>query len=110
MRLLLQHHSSYRYPTPATLGTHTLRLRPTAHAHARIETYRLVVAQEHRLRWQQDPYGNHVARVDFVPDKPVRSLDVLVELSLDVRPVNPFDFILEEYAERVPFELSLIHI
>ena len=36
MRLLVQHRSRYTYPTPANLGTHTLRLRPTAHTRARI--------------------------------------------------------------------------
>jgi uncharacterized protein (DUF2126 family)/transglutaminase-like putative cysteine protease len=80
-----------------------MRLRPTAHARARIETYRLLIEQEHRLRWQQDPYGNHIARVHFPADAPVRALDLLVELVLDVRPVNPFDFLLEDLAERVPF-------
>jgi uncharacterized protein (DUF2126 family) len=103
VRLLVQHRSHYGYPTPASLGPHTIRLRPTAHARARIETYRLLIEQEHRLRWQQDPYGNHIARVHFPADAPVRALDLLVELVLDVRPVNPFDFLLEELAETVPF-------
>lgn len=104
MRLLIQHRSSYRYPRPAHLGPHTLRLRPTAHAKARIETYRLLVEPAPTLRWQQDPYGNHVAKVHFVADEPTSSLDILVELTVDVRPVNPFDFLLEELAERVPFD------
>jgi uncharacterized protein (DUF2126 family)/transglutaminase-like putative cysteine protease len=103
VRLLVQHRSHYGYPTPAVLGPHTIRLRPTAHARARIETYRLLLEQEHRLRWQQDPYGNHIARVHFPADAPVRAFDILVELVLDVRPVNPFDFLLEDLAERVPF-------
>jgi uncharacterized protein (DUF2126 family)/transglutaminase-like putative cysteine protease len=103
VRLLVQHRSHYGYPTPANLGPHTMRLRPAAHARARIETYRLLIEQEHRLRWQQDPYGNHVARAHFPDDTPVRALDLLVELVVDVRPVNPFDFLLEQLAEQVPF-------
>ncbi|MCU0682821.1 MAG: transglutaminase family protein [Polyangiaceae bacterium] len=103
MRLLFQHRSRYGYPTPTRLGPHTLRLRPTAHARARVETYRLHVEPAHRLRWQQDPYGNHVARIDFEPEAAITSLEVLVEMAIDVRPVNPFDFLLEGYAERVPF-------
>ncbi|HUS65111.1 MAG TPA: transglutaminase family protein [Kofleriaceae bacterium] len=104
MRLLVQHRSSYRYPTPATLGTHTLRLRPAAHTAARVETYRLLVQPETPLLWQQDPYGNHVARVHFDMDRPTRELDILVEMAVDIRPVNPFDFRLDDYASRVPFE------
>lgn len=103
MRLLIQHQSSYRYPRPAHLGTHTLRLRPTAHTKARVETYRLLINPEHTLRWQQDPYGNHIARVHFPADQPTPSLDILVELTVEVRPVNPFDFLLDELAEKTPF-------
>ena len=104
MRLLLQHRSSYHYPVPANLGPHTLRMRPTAHAKARIETYRLLIGCEHTLRWQQDPYGNHIAKVHFPAEPQVDSLDILVEITVDVRPVNPFDFLLEELAENTPFE------
>jgi|GEM_PF-6507950 len=91
MRLLIQHQSHYRYPRPAHLGTHTLRMRPAAHAKARIETYRLQIGCERTLRWQQDPYGNHIAKVMFPADEPTASLDILVELTVEVRPVNPFD-------------------
>jgi uncharacterized protein (DUF2126 family)/transglutaminase-like putative cysteine protease len=102
VRLLVQHRSRYTYPTPATLGPHTLRLRPSAHTRARVETYRLKVEPEPRLRWQQDPFGNHVARLHF-PDRQVDELDILVEMTVEVRPVNPFDFLLEDFAEQVPF-------
>ena len=104
MRLLIQHRSQYRYPRPANLGPHTLRLRPTAHAKARIETYRLLLGCEHTLRWQQDPYGNHIAKVHFPAEPAIPELDILVELTVDVRPVNPFDFLLEELAEKAPFD------
>lgn len=103
MRLLVQHRSRYVYPTPASLGPHTLRLRPAAHTRARVEAYRLVIEPEHTLRWQQDPYGNHVARVHFPPDQRADALDVLVELVVEVHPVNPFDFLLDDVAERAPF-------
>jgi uncharacterized protein (DUF2126 family)/transglutaminase-like putative cysteine protease len=103
MRLLIQHRSRYLYPKPAELGPHTLRLRPTAHTRARIETYRLRVGAEHTLRWQQDPYGNHVAKIHFPAEVGITELDILVEITADVRPVNPFDFLLETFAETVPF-------
>jgi uncharacterized protein (DUF2126 family) len=103
MRLLIQHKSAYRYPRAANLGTHTLRLRPAAHAKAKIETYRLLVSGDHTLRWQQDPYGNHIAKVHFPYQNPIETLEILVELTAEVRPVNPFDFLLDELAETVPF-------
>ncbi|HEY8142566.1 MAG TPA: transglutaminase family protein [Kofleriaceae bacterium] len=103
MRLLVQHRSLYRYGAPAALGPHTVRLRPATHARAAIESYSLTIAPEHQLRWQQDPYGNHIARITFRSGTRVAALDVLVELAVDVRPVNPFDFFLDDRCEQVPF-------
>lgn len=104
MRILVTHRSHYHYPKPATLGPHTVRLHPAPHTRARIETYRLLVEPAHRLRWFQDPYGNRVARLDFVPDETTEHFEVRVELALQINPVNPFDFLLEPLAEKAPFE------
>ena len=104
MRLLVQHRSLYRYGAPAALGPHTVRLRPATHARAAIESYSLTISPENQIRWQQDPYGNHVARVVFRSGTRVAALDILVELAVDVRPVNPFDFFLDDRCERVPFD------
>ncbi|MFT3764388.1 MAG: transglutaminase family protein [Minicystis sp.] len=103
MRLLIQHQSRYRYPRPATLGPHLVRLRPANHAKAKIEAFGLRIEQPCNLRWQQDPSGNHVARVSFDEGARVDRFDVLVELAVDIRPVNPFDFYLDGVAEKLPF-------
>jgi uncharacterized protein (DUF2126 family)/transglutaminase-like putative cysteine protease len=102
MRILLQHRTSYQYPEPASLGAHTVRLRPATHAKAKIETYALKVEQPCGLRWQQDPAGNRVARLTFEGER-VRSLDLLVEMAVDIRPVNPFDFFIDPRCEQAPF-------
>jgi uncharacterized protein (DUF2126 family) len=103
MRVLLQHRSHYTYPRPAALGPHVLRLRPANHTRARIETYRLLIEQEHRLHWQQDPHGNHLARITFRAGQTLATLDVLVELAVDIQPINPFDFFIDDRARTAPF-------
>ena len=102
MRLLIQHQSRYRYARPAILGPHLVRLRPAEHTRARVESYGLHVSPSTDLRWQQDPYGNRVARLSFRRDSRVETLELLVELALEIRPINPFDFLLERIAEAVP--------
>ena len=103
VRLHLQHRSRYQYATPAQLGPHTLRLHPAPHTRARVETYRLIVEPSARMRWYSDPFGNRVARVDFAPEETLTSFEVVVELAVQIEPVNPFDFLLEPMAETAPF-------
>ncbi|WP_437999004.1 transglutaminase family protein [Sorangium sp. So ce185] len=103
MRLLIQHRTRYTYPRPASLGPHLIRLRPATHAKAKIESYSLKIDPPIAAHWQQDPYGNHVARVLLPAGERVPHLDILVELAVDVRPVNPFDFYLDERVKQVPF-------
>ena len=103
MRLLLQHRTHYAYEKPAGLGPHVIRLRPATHAKAAIETYSLSILQPCGLRWQQDPAGNHIARVTFGANERVTAFDVLVEMAVDVRPVNPFDFFVDARCETFPF-------
>lgn len=102
MRVLVQHRSTYRYPRPAVLGPHLLRLRPCNHTRARIESYRLAIEGPHRIYWQQDPHGNHVARVTFPVGQPTRALDILVELAIELSPVNPFDFLVDPRCKTLP--------
>ena len=103
MRVAIQHRSRYVYPRPALLGPQTIRLRPSDHARAAIESYTLAIEPEHRLHWQRDPHGNHVARVTFKAGQATAALDIRVELSVDIRPINPFDFFIDDRARTVPF-------
>ena len=103
MRVVIQHRSRYLYPSPALLGPQVVRLRPADHARALIERYKLVIGPEHRLHWQRDPHGNHIARVTFKAGQTTQALDLLVELAVDIRPVNPFDFFIDDRVKTYPF-------
>jgi uncharacterized protein (DUF2126 family) len=103
VRVLIQHRSRYVYPSPTLLGPQMIRLRPADHARANIESYQLAVSPEHRMHWQRDPHGNHVARVTFKAGQRVDALEMVVEIAVDVRPVNPFDFFVDDRAKKLPF-------
>lgn len=103
MRLLVQHRTRYGFPRPAALGPHLVRLRPAAHARAIVESYSLEIAEPCDLKWQQDPNGNRLARLTFRAGQLVDSLTVAVQLVLDVKPVNPFDFFIDDRCRTAPF-------
>lgn len=103
MRVLIQHRSRYVYPQPALLGPQVIRLRPSDHTRARIESYALAIGPEHRMHWQRDPHGNHVARATFKAGQATSQLELLVELGVDIQPVNPFDFFVDDRVKTVPF-------
>ena len=103
MRLLVQHSSTWAYPSPAALGPHLIRLRPANHTKADIETYGLTITPGGDVRWQQDPYGNHVGRLTYPAGTKVETLEVGVEFTCDIMPVNPFDFFVDDRCKDAPF-------
>ena len=109
MRLALAHRSRYVYPRPAMLGPHLVRLRPAGHARSRVERYALRVSEPGAIRWHHDAANNQVARVTWTGAR-LSELEVAVEMSLCLEPVNPLDFTLDLFAERTPFEYGVLGV
>ncbi|TCK01053.1 uncharacterized protein (DUF2126 family) [Nocardia alba] len=103
IKVSLEHRTAYSFDRLVEVHPHEVRLRPAPHSRTPIEAYSLEVSPaEHFVNWQQDAFGNFVARLVF--PNPTRELSITVGLIADLEVVNPFDFFIEDYAEFFPFE------
>ncbi|MBF0158076.1 MAG: transglutaminase family protein [Magnetococcales bacterium] len=102
IRVAIRHQTHYQYDRATLLLPHVFRLRPAAHCRTPIRGYTLrITPANHFLNWQQDPFGNFLARVVF--QNRTRSMHIDVEVIADLTVINPFDFFIEESAEFYPF-------
>ncbi|MDA0977313.1 MAG: IMP dehydrogenase, partial [Proteobacteria bacterium] len=102
IQVALKHYTDYTFDRAVSVMPHVVRLRPAPHCRTPIKSYSLKVEPgDHFINWQQDPFGNYLARFVF-PEK-MRSLRIHVELIAELIVINPFDFFLEETAEHYPF-------
>src|SRR5215472_928423 len=102
LHVALTHRTHYGYDRAVSVGPQIVRLRPAPHCRTPILAYSLsIVPAPHFLNWQQDPFGNFLARV-LVPGE-TKELTVTVDLISDMAAINPFDFFVEESAVGYPF-------
>ncbi|MEC8885274.1 MAG: transglutaminase family protein, partial [Bacteroidota bacterium] len=103
LKVTISHKTKYKYDKRISLSPHIFRLRPAPHSRTPIEAYSLKIKPEnHFFNWQQDPFGNYLARVVF-PEK-TDELSIDVEIIADLKTINPFDFFVEDSVEEFPFK------
>jgi uncharacterized protein (DUF2126 family)/transglutaminase-like putative cysteine protease len=102
IRVGLNHRTEYKFDRRINVSPHLVRLRPAPHCRTPVLSYSLKVdPAEHFVNWQQDPFGNWVARYVF-PEK-IDHLCFEVDLVAELTVINPFDFFIEEHARTFPF-------
>jgi transglutaminase-like putative cysteine protease len=101
-RIQIQHLTRYRYAETVTLLPHALHLRPREGHDIRVQSSRLQISPEFRIRWKRDVYSNSVAVVEFL--RPADDLVISSEVVVEHYEEIPLDFVLEDGARHYPFE------
>lgn len=104
MLLSIQHKTHYRYPESVQFTPHRILLRPKDHHSLSVETFDLRIEPEAKVHWMVDAYENQLAVVNF--QRPSSELRIEAHLTTSLRTSNPFDFIIEPYAETYPFSYN----
>ncbi|CDO88202.1 transglutaminase [Mycobacterium triplex] len=108
IKVALEHRTSYTFDRLVPVFPHVVRLRPAPHSRTPIEAYSLrVEPADHFINWQQDALGNFLARLVF--PNPMQQLTITVGLIADLKVINPFDFFIEDWAEKWPPASGLIY-
>lgn len=107
MRYSITHHTVYTYDRPTALAPHTLRLRPRCDVTQKLHAFRLHLdPAPQRLMETVDLDGNPILQVTF-PDQPVTQLTIETQFEVETLRTNPFDFLLEPWAVRLPIDYPI---
>jgi transglutaminase-like putative cysteine protease len=103
-RLRIQHLTEYLFPTPVTLNTHKLLIRPREGHDVRIESSKLVITPTYNIKWQRDIFDNSLAVVNFLEQS--NRLSIASEVVIQHYDQAPFDFLIDDYAVNYPFSYA----
>ena len=103
IKVSLEHRTTYHFDRPVGIGPHIVRLRPAPHS----RTPDRVLLADRQPRQITSSTGSRTRSATIWPGwcfpKKADKLEITVGLVADMGVINPFDFFIEEYAERYPF-------
>lgn len=103
MRYSIHHETTYTYDRPVILAPHLLRLRPRSDGWQTLEEFILKITPEPiGVGEAIDLDGNTTIQVWF--DREITRLEIRAESVVETRVSNPFQYLLEPWANRLPFD------
>ncbi len=105
IEIALNHQKLYRFDRPVILGPHILRLRPIPHCRTPIKSYSLkIIPENYSIHWGRDVNSNWICKLNLPNKTDIFKLEV--DLVAEIKSINPFDFLVDDYAAEYPFNYS----
>lgn len=102
MKLAVRYVADYEYAEKASFSPHLARLFPRPDLALVIERSAFHTDEQATVQYRQDLFDNLVANC-FYPEK-LELLPFRLELDLEIREKNPFEFLLDSHAIDLPFQ------
>lgn len=104
MRYQISHTTTYHYSQPVNLFPHVVRLRPRSDSHQTLQSFSMLVTPSPINQSQVvDLDGNSLVKLWFKPE-PTESLTVQVLSQVETHEANPFNYLLEPWALKLPID------
>lgn len=106
MKIGIRYQADYIYDEAASFSTHRVRLFPRADLFGRVERIAFKTDPGADVQFRRDLFDNVTANC-FYPEK-LSVLPYSLEIDLELQERNPFHFLLDSRALRVPFEYNSV--
>ncbi|MGR9046394.1 MAG: transglutaminase family protein [Gammaproteobacteria bacterium] len=103
-RIEITHTTRYEYAEPVEFLTHKLHVRPREGHDIRIESSKLSISPNYKIRWERDIYSNSIALVDFVGKSP--TLEITSDVVVQHYGEHPLEFAVDKSAMFYPFHYN----
>ena len=103
-RIEITHTTRYEYSEPVEFLTHKLHVRPREGHDIRIESSKLSIAPNYKIRWERDIYSNSIALVDFVGKS--QTLEITSDVVVQHYGEQPLEFAVDKSAMLYPFHYN----
>lgn len=104
MKYQIHHTTEYRYEQPVALQPHLIRLRPRSDNTQILQSFTLSITPTPTYKSQiVDLDGNAIAKVWF-DKEPTQSLVIQAESFVETLRDNPFEYLLESWATKLPID------
>ncbi|HRJ71802.1 MAG TPA: transglutaminase family protein [Terrimicrobiaceae bacterium] len=104
MKIAIRYEAVYQYEEKAGFSPHLVRLIPRQDVFTFVDRIHLATDSSADIQYRQDLFDNMVATC-FYPE-PLDRLEYRLELDVRLQPRNPFHFLLDAHALRLPFEYT----